>query len=144
MKIKFSVILATLLVVPVVAVAADEIGCQSVNFGADVLEKFPNALKACRGVKEKDGVGYARYVAKVVDNSKGNLTVVFEDKDGKGVSKVVFAPTADQGLNMGGKDVKYSSLKKGDVIDMWVPHSRFGLYGTPGGPKLTVVSQETL
>ncbi len=95
-------------------------------------------------MKEKDGVVYARYVAKVVDNSKGNLTVVFEDKDGKGVSKVVFAPTADQGLNMGGKDVKYSSLKKGDVIDMWVPHSRFGLYGTPGGPKLAVVSQESL
>ncbi len=83
-------------------------------------------------------------MAKVVDNSNGNLTVVFEDKDGKGVSKVVLAPTADQGLSMGGKDVKYSSLKKGDVIDMWVPHSRFGLYGTPGGPKLTVVSQETL
>lgn len=144
MKIKLSVILATLLVVPVVAVAAEEIGCQSVNFGADVLEKFPNAVRGCHGVMEKDGTVYARYVGKVVDNSNGNLTVVFEDKDGKGVAKVVFAPTADQGLSMGGKDVKYSSLKKGDVIDMWLPHSRFGLYGTPGGPKVNVVSRETL
>ncbi len=144
MKIKLSLVLATLLAVPAIAVAADEIGCQSVNFGADVLAEFPNAVRACRGVKEKDGTVYARYVAKVVDTSKGNLTVVFEDKDGKGVSKVVFAPTGDAGLSMGGKDTKYSSLKKGDVIDMWVPHSRFGLYGTPGGPKLTVVSKETL
>ena len=143
MKIRLSVILATLLVVPTIAVAVDDIGCQSVNFGADVLEKFPNAVAACRGVKEKDGVVYARYVAKVVDTDNGNLTVVFENKDGKGVSKVVLAP-ADAGLSMGGKDMKYSSLKKGDVIDMWVPHSRFGLYGTPGGPKLTIVSQETL
>ena len=144
MKIKVSLVLATLLAVPAIAVAADEIGCQSVNFGADVLAEFPNAVRACRGVKEKDGTVYARYVAKVVDTSKGNLTVVFEDKDGKGVSKVVFAPTGDAGLSMGGEDTKYSSLKKGDVIDMWVPHSRFGLYGTPGGPKLTVVSKETL
>jgi hypothetical protein len=144
MKTKLSVILATLLVVPTVAVAVDDIGCQSVNFGADVLEKFPNAVAACRGVKEKDGVVYARYVAKVVDTGKGTVTIVFENKEGKGVSKVVLAPSADSSLNMGGKDTKYSSLKKGDVIDMWVPHSRFGLYGTPGGPKLTVVSQETL
>ena len=93
---------------------------------------------------EKDGTVYARYVAKVVDTSKGNLTVVFEDKDGKGVAKAVFAPTDDAGVSMGGKATKYSSLKKGDVIDMWVPHSRFGLYGIPGGPKLTVVSKETL
>jgi hypothetical protein len=144
MKFQLSLVLSALLAVPAIAVAADEIGCQSVNFGADVIEQFPNAVRACRGVKEKDGTVYARYVAKVVDNSKGNLTVVFEDKDGKGVSRVVFAPTADQGLNLNGKDTKYSDLKKGDVIDMWLPHSRFGLYGTPGGPKLTVVSKETL
>jgi hypothetical protein len=144
MKIKLSLVLATLLAVPAIAVAVDDVGCQSVNFGADVLAEFPNAVRACRGVKEKDGTVYARYVAKVVDTSKGNLTVVFEDKDGKGVSKVVFAPTGDAGLSMGGKDTKYSNLKKGDVIDMWVPHSRFGLYGTPGGPKLAVVSKENL
>jgi len=144
MKIKLSVILATLLVLPAIAVALDDNGCSSVNFGGDVLAKFPNAVAACRGVQEKDGVVFARYVARVVDNSKGNLTVVFENQAGKGVSKVVLSPTADQGLNLGGKDVKYSSLKKGDVIDMCVPHSRFGLFGTPGGPRLTVVSQETL
>lgn len=144
MSMKWSVILATLLAVPAIAFAADDLGCKSVNFGDDVLAKFPNAARACRGVMEKDGAVYARYVAKVVDTSEGNVTVVFEDKDGKGVSKVVLAPTDDAGLSMGGKATKYSSLKKGDVIDMWVPHSRFGLYGTPGGPKLTVVSQETM
>lgn len=50
----------------------------------------------------------------------------------------------DAGVTMAGMAMKYPSLKKGDVIDMWVPHSRFGLYGIPGGPKLTVVSKETL
>lgn len=144
MKMNRSVILAALLAMPAVAVAADDNGCQNVNFGADVLAEFPNAVRACRGVMEKDGTVYARYVAKVVDTSKGNLTVVFEDKDGKGVAKAVFAPTDDADVSMGGKATKYSSLKKGDVIDMWVPHSRFGLYGIPGGPKLTVVSKETL
>lgn len=144
MKIKLSMVLAALLAVPAIAVAADEIGCQSVNFGADVIAEFPNAVRACRGVKEKDGTVYARYVAKVVDTSNDTVTVVFEDKDGKGVSRVVFATAGDPGLSMGGKDTKYSDLKKGDVIDMWVPHSRFGLYGTPGGPKLNVVSKETL
>ncbi len=94
MKIKLSVILATLLAVPVVAVAAEKLAA-SVNFGADVLEKFPNAVRACRKSRKKTALGMP-VVAKVVDNSNGNVTVVFEDKDGKGVSKVVLAPTADQ------------------------------------------------
>ena len=144
MKMNRSVILAALLAMPAVAVAVDDKGCETVNFGADVLAEFPNAAKACRGVLEKNGIVYARYVAEVVDSSKGNVTVVFEDKDGKGVAKVVIAPTDDSALSIGGKATKYSSLKKGDVIDVWLPHSRFGLYGTPGGPKLSVVSKETL
>ena len=35
--------------VPSIASAADDYGCDSVNFGQEVLAKLPNAKKLCRG-----------------------------------------------------------------------------------------------
>jgi hypothetical protein len=144
MKILWKALVASSLALPGLAMAANDLSCGSVNFGAEVLAKFPNAKAACRGVQEKDGTVYVRYVADVVATTKDSMTVVFKDQDNKGVSKVTLAPTANDSLTVGGKSSKFMDLRKGDTIDMWVPHSRWGLYGTPGGPKMTVVSQETL
>jgi hypothetical protein len=125
-------------------VAADDLGCGSVNFGEEVLAQFPNAKAACRGVMKKGDTVYARYVAEVVSADKEAVTLILLGQDGKGVSKVTLAPTDADTVSMDGKDTKYSSLKKGDKIDMWVPHSRWGLYGKPGGPKMTIVSREQM
>lgn len=55
MKSHWTVLGVSLLAMPALAVAADRFGCDSVNFGEEVLAKFPNAKAACIDVKERNG-----------------------------------------------------------------------------------------
>ena len=133
-----------LLAMPALAVAAPGPGCEAVNLGADVLAKFPNATRACHDVKMKDGGIYMHYVAEVVATDKDTVTVNMVDTSGKALTKVKFAPAADQTAKLGGKDVKYTSLKKGTKLDFYIEHSKWGLYASPDGKRMTIISREDL
>jgi hypothetical protein len=133
-----------LLAMPALAVAAPGPGCESVNLGADVLAKFPNATRACRDVKMKgDGI-YMHYVAEVVATDKDTVTANLLDTSGKAITRVKFAPAADQTAKLEGKDEKYTSLKKGTKLDFYIEHSQWGLFGSPGGKRMTIISREDL
>lgn len=119
--------------------------CTPATFGPEVTAQYPNAWRACRGLKSDKGSIYVRFVAKVESANDETVTVVFEDPENKPVSRVVFAPPKDQSIKIEGHDIQYSKLKKGDVIDIYIPSSKWGLYGSePWGPRLTVVSREDL
>lgn len=145
-----AVALASLLAVPAIATAKDKMGCNDVNWGAEVTEAFPQAQKACQGITSEGDTVYAHFKAKVMDAKKDEVTVEFLDRDGKSVSRVKFAPPADatvlvrSGTAPDGIKTEYSKLQKGSIIDFYVPHDRWGLYGTPGGGKMTVISREAL
>ena len=66
-----------MLAVPFTAMAADDDkGCDSVNWGEEVLTKFPNAQKGCHDVmKTENGEVYAHYVAEVVKADAESVTV---------------------------------------------------------------------
>jgi len=134
----------TVLFVPVVALAADDAkGCDSVNWGQEVLAKFPNAQKGCRGVMTKEGNVYAHYMAKVVSASADSVTVNMLDKDNKPFSEVTFVPGRSD-INVNGKPTKVKDLKKGTDIDFWIQHNRWGLYSDPGKTPMTVLSRRDL
>ena len=56
MKGYWKVLCFSMLAMPALASAADRLGCDSVNFGDDVLAKFPNAKAACIGVRRRTAV----------------------------------------------------------------------------------------
>ena len=126
------------------AVAADRLGCDSVNFGEEVLAKFPNAKAACIDVKEKNGGIYAHYRADVVAVEKDAVTVHMLNHEGKAISKVKFVPSADQVATVDGKDTKFTDLKKGTKLDLYIEHSKWGLYASPDGKSPTILSRESL
>lgn len=132
------------LVMPGLALAGAGPGCDLVNFGADVLAKLPNAVKACHGVSERNGGIYVHYVGEVVAVDKESVTVHFLDVDGKALSKVKFAPAADQTAQFEGKATKYMDLKKGTKLDFWIEHNKWGLFSSPDGKAMTILSQEML
>jgi len=145
-----AVALASLLAIPAIAMAEDKMGCNDVNWGAEVTEAFPQAQKACQAIVMKDDVVYAQFKAKVTDAKKDEVTVEFMDRNDKPVSRVKFAPpegdtvlvrssTAPDGIK-----TEYSKLQKGSIISFYVPHDRWGLYGSPGGGKMTIISREAL
>lgn len=134
---------AFLLATPGLAWAAGP-GCDMVNFSSDVTAKFPNAQKACIAVVEKDGGVYAKYQADVVSASKDSVTVDFLDSEGKGVSRVTFAPSDDQTAKIDDKSVPFSSLKKGTKLHFYIEHSRWGLYANPAAHPMKILSSEPL
>lgn len=135
---------AALLVMPVSAMAADEHGCDSVNWGEEVLSKFPNAEKACHGVTMKNDAVYAHYVAEIVAASKESVTVNLIDKSDKAIAEIKFVPRAEQKITIGGKETKYQDLKKGTKLDLWVQHNRWGLYSDPDSTPMEILSRRDL
>jgi hypothetical protein len=144
MKMSAAIACAVLLALPGLASAGEAHGCDAVNFGKEVLEKMPNAQRLCRGVTMKNDAVYVHYVADVVATTATTVTVDFKDKDNKAVSRVEFEPAADQMVKFGGKDTKYTSLKKGTTLDFWIEHNKWGLYASPDGKAMTIIRQETL
>ena len=136
---------ALALSVPSIAAAADDnYGCDSVNFGEEVLAKLPNAKKLCRGVTERNGGVYVKYVGRVVASSPESTTIEFIDKDKKAVSRATFKPAADQMAEVDGKKMKYSDLKKGTELHFYIENKRWGLYGGPSDKAMQILSVEQL
>ncbi len=144
MKLIATITCALVLAFPALANADSNKGCDNVNFGADVLEKMPNAKKLCRGIAEKNGTVYVHYVAEVESRSATDVTVKFLDKDDKAVSRVKFEPTADQTVMVDKKATKYTSLDKGQKLDFWIAQSKWGLYASPDGKAMKIISVEHL
>lgn len=131
--------------VPSIAAAADDnYGCDAVNFGQEVLAKLPNAKKLCRGVTEKNGGVYVKYVGRVVSSSPESTTIEFIDKDKKAVSRATFKPAPDQMADVDGKKMKYSELKKGTELRFYIENKRWGLYGGPNDTAMQILSVEQL
>ena len=144
MKIVSRVLCVALIAMPLSAMAADAAGCDSVNWGQGVLAKFPNAQKACHGVTMKNGEAYAHYVAKVVANDKDAMTANLMDTDNKPIAEVKFVPNPDQKITIGGKSTKMQDIKKGDKLDLWIQHSRWGLYSDPDSSPMKILSRRDL
>lgn len=144
MKLIATITCALVLAVPALAHADSNYGCDSINFGAEVLEHMPNAKKLCRGIAEKNGTVYVHYVAQVESKTATNVTVKFLDKDDKAVSRVTFEPTADQTVMLEKKATKYTSLDKGQKLDFWIAQNKWGLFSSPDGKAMKILSVEHL
>ena len=140
----WKVVCLPILAMPLLVLASDPKGCDLVNFSAEVMAKFPNAKKACIDVSEMNGGIYAHYRADVVAVETDAVTVQMLNNEGKAVSKVKFVPAADQVAKVDGKDTKFTDLKKGMKLDLYVEHSKWGLFSKPDGKRLTILSQESL
>jgi hypothetical protein len=145
MKFIAATVCAMALAVP--AIAADDsknYGCDSINFGDEVLEKMPNAKKLCRGIAEKNGTVYVHYIAEVEARDANSVTVKFLDKDDKAVTRVAFEPTADQTVTVDKKPMKYAALDKGQKLDFWIAQNKWSLYASPDGQAMKILSVERL
>ncbi len=144
MKTISSLVFALTLMSPAVFAADPNYGCDSVNFGDEVLAKMPNAKALCRGIAEKNGGIYVHYIAEVESRDASSVTVKFLNKDNKPVTRVKFEPMADQTVMVDKKSVPYSSLKKGEKIDIWIEQKKWGLFASPDGSAMKVNSVEHL
>lgn len=149
MKIPVKLIIAALTLSPVVATAEDapKLSCISdFVYSQEFLQRYPNAGAACREVVMKGGEKWARFDANVLGVKGEEVTATFTSSHDLPLATVTFVATPDARVNMNGRDIKFTELKKGDNLSFWMPEKRVGFYAAPGASeakRLAVVSGKT-
>lgn len=136
---RISVSLATLLGIgvlanlPVPALAEHPAGdtCSDIRWNAELLKMYPRAPAACQEVALRNGKKFARFTGKVTSIDGGQVSVRFLNVAGDPGREIQLKPGADSKVEMDGKRVGYSTLRKDDVLTFWVPESQVGVISDP-------------
>ncbi len=120
---------------PLAAVAQEESGLSCIRdvvFSQEFLDRFPKAPAACREVVVKDGQKWIRFTGDVTSIENNEVAIEFLNVVDDPVGTVTLAPAKDAELTINGKSKSYSTLRRGDKLDVWMPESRAGFYAAPG------------
>ena len=109
-----------------------KIACSEVKYSSEFLKKYPDAPAACIEAVEKNGKRYAKFKARVYLNSKDRTTVELLNTRGDRLSTFSFKPSADGGVHIDDKLVKFHDLKPGEKISFYVSEDRLTASEMPG------------
>jgi hypothetical protein len=116
------------------------IPCSDLTFSKSFLAKYPKAPAACIEARTYHGKKYAKFDGKVYLKEGNNLTVQVNNVAGDALSAISLQPNANSSLLVNGKDTKFSDLKVGDAVSIWVSQDRFSFFSAPGHSAGKVVS----
>lgn len=109
-----------LAMVPAVALAQQPAACQRVEFGADVLERFPNIRKACLDVITKGDQTYAVVRANLLRVTARRMTVRVQLPDGTQTEPMGINFSSSARVNIDGRMVPVGELATGQTISAYV------------------------
>jgi len=105
--------------------------CADIQWNADLLKSFPRAAVVCQEVAVRDGKKFARFTAKVTEVKPEAVKVRFLTSAGNEEREISLKPGDGSRVEMKGKKVEYSKLKKNDVLTFWVPEHQLGVISDP-------------
>jgi hypothetical protein len=107
--------------------------CVGVVFNQEFIGNFPQAPAACQDVVERNGTKKIHFQARVAQTSRDGVTLDFMNAFGNPLpgKPLAFNPPPDLDLTVNGNRVKASQLKRGDVLDFWVPENMLGFHASP-------------
>ncbi len=136
---KTSVLVATAILIGSsltgVAHAQRKLNCvKDVTYSKEFLAKFPDAGSQCQEVRLVSGEKWVRFTAEVKSVKENRITVDPLNKEQRHMGDpLTFEFTPDATLTLTNNKVKAAhAVRKGDMVTVWVPESRFGLYAEPG------------
>jgi hypothetical protein len=144
----------TALVLPVAMgsqlVSAQQVGsdvgtvipCSDLTFSKAFLAKYPKAPAACIEARTYEGKKYAKFDGKVYIKEGHTMTVQIHNVAGDTITALTVEPSQTASLLVNGKEEKFSELKVGDPISIWVSQDRFSFFSTPGHSAGKVASPE--
>ena len=112
-----------------------KISCSEVKYSSEFLKKYPDAPAACVEAIEKNGTRYAKFKARVYLNSKDRTTVTLLSPKGEDLSTFSFKPSAEGGVHVNDKLIKFHDLKPGEKISFYVSENRLTASELPGDTK---------
>ncbi len=116
------------------------IPCSDLTFSKAFLAKYPKAPAACIEARTYHGKKYAKFDGKVYLIDGASMTVQVNNVAGDALSAITVQPASTATLLVNGKQTKFSDLKVGDPISIWVSQDRFSFYSSPGHSGGKVVS----
>jgi hypothetical protein len=105
--------------------------CQDITWNADLLKAFPRAPAACQEVIVRNGKKFARFDAKVVSVAPEGVVVKFLNTAGDPGRAITLKPGPNASVEIDGKKVEFSSLKKDDKLTFLVPEKTVGVISDP-------------
>jgi hypothetical protein len=127
-----------LAVTPMVALAQGQskptkVNCDSFVYSERFLARFPKGPAACQEVKTQDGEKWVHFEGHITAIQGNEVTTSFmDDFNNPVVTVTVTAADAKQAVKVDGQDGKWSDIKVGQKISLWMPQSKIGFYAKPG------------
>jgi len=136
---KFQVMAATTMLLcvtslgPLTAMAQHPAGptCMDIQWNAEFLKAYPRAPAACQEIAVRNGKNFARFTAKVTSVKSDNVTVRFLSSGGEQGREMSLEPGPNARVEIAGKKIDYSKLRKDDVLTFWVPERALGVISDP-------------
>jgi hypothetical protein len=136
-----------LITAPIAGLAEDQpkLSCKDFTYSQEFLAQYPKAGAACREVIMKDGQKWVRFETDIKKVNGNQATADVIDNHGNTVSTLTVEAAADTRVSTSkGAEKKFSQLKAGNKLMVWLPESKVGFYAAPGASdmeKLAVVKR---
>jgi hypothetical protein len=127
-----------LLAAPVLALAQGQakptkVNCDSFVYSEKFLARFPKGPAACQEVKTQNGEKWVHFEGTITAIDGNEVTTSFmDDFNNPVVTVTVTAAQAEQAVVINGQQGKWSDIKVGEKISLWMPQSKIGFYAKPG------------
>jgi len=114
------------------AANAQDVGCDDIIWGSEILADNPNIGDACLDVVEKQGVLAAKYTARVVRQSVNSTIVQWQLPDGSWSASQRRYPDRGSVAELGGETVRITDLAARQEVNVYLP---LGEYWTLPAPE---------
>jgi hypothetical protein len=113
----------------------DRVSCSEVDWHRDMLRDYPWVADACHEAIIVDGKKWARFEAEFQQlNRDGTIDSNFRNDRGRSLGSVSLQPGPDQRVLLDGRSTRFSELRRGQVLNFYVPDGEFTFVTEPGAP----------
>ncbi|MEX0899773.1 MAG: LPXTG cell wall anchor domain-containing protein [Gammaproteobacteria bacterium] len=114
--------------------------CAAVRWDTRLLAEYPRVAKACHEVIMVEGQKWARFETELVSvNRSGAVKSNFKDRQDNYMGAITIMPAHDQTVAIDGTDYRFSDLRAGQMLNVYVPEGMYAFSMAPGTPPAQVV-----
>jgi hypothetical protein len=116
--------------------AVDAASCADIAWQREILARYPNIAAACQEVVVSNDARFARFAGELVQVDRdGSVKIDFKDRDGHSLGQpTTLQPAPTQRVLIEGYRYRFSELKPGQHLSLYVPEAGLAVATEPGVP----------
>jgi hypothetical protein len=111
----------------------DAASCADIQWQKEILARYPNIATGCQEVMVSNDTRFARFAGELEHvNGDGSVMIDFKDRNGHSLGKSTrLQPAPTQRVLIQGQRYRFSELKEGQQLSMYIPESVLGVATEP-------------